>query len=150
MLRIVVDTNLWIRILLRGRATLPILTAWHADQFQLITSQPLLDEYQAVWQRPRLRRLIDEQQAQKLHRQMRARSEVVVLETVPPRCRDPKDHPVLATAIDGRADAIVTGDDDLRADDVLRSAMAGYGVKLWGVQSLLDALRNDRLLGAAT
>ena len=141
MLRIVVDTNLWIRILLRGRATLPILTAWQADQFQLITSQPLLDEYEAVWQRPRLRRLIDEQQAQKLHRQMRARSEVVVLETVPPRCRDPKDHPVLATAIDGRADAIVTGDDDLRADDVLRSAMAGYGVQLWGVQSLLDALQ---------
>lgn len=149
MLRIVVDTNLWIRILLRGRATLPILTAWQADQFQLITSQPLLDEYEAVWQRPRLRRFIDEQQAQRLYRQMRARSDLVVLKTVPPGCRDPKDHPVLATAIDGRADAIVTGDDDLRADDALRSAMAGYGVQLWGVQSLLDALRNDRQPDAA-
>ncbi len=150
MLRIVVDTNVWIRILLRGRITMPILAAWQAGQFQLITSQPLLDEYEDVWQRPRLRRLIDEPQAQKLHRQMRARSEVVVLQTVPPRCRDSKDHPVLATAIDGRADAIVTGDDDLRADDDLRSAMVGYGVQLWGVQSLLDALPDDRRSSADT
>jgi hypothetical protein len=34
----------------------------------------------------------------------------------------------------------VTGDDDLRADDELRNAMIGYGVQLWGVQSLLDVL----------
>ncbi len=140
MLRIVVDTNIWIRALLRGRVTLPVLGAWQAGQFQLITSQALLDEYDKVWQRPRLRQMIDAQQAQKLRRQMRNRAEVVELNTVPPRCRDPKDHPVLATAIDGRADAIVTGDDDLRADDELRSAMADYGVQLWGVQSLLDAL----------
>jgi predicted nucleic acid-binding protein len=71
---------------------------------------------------------------------MRSRAEIVELKTVPPRCRDPKDHPVLATAIDGKANAIITGDEDLRADDELRSAMAQFGVKLWGVQSLLDAL----------
>jgi putative PIN family toxin of toxin-antitoxin system len=143
MLRIVVDTNIWMRALLRGRATLPVLSAWQAHRFQLVTSQPLLDEYENVWQRPRLRQMIDAQQARKLHRQMRARAEVVELRTTPPRCRDPKDHPVLATAIDGRADAIVTGDDDLRADDELRSAMSEYGVQLWGVQSLLDALKNS-------
>ena len=42
MLRIVVNINVWIRILLRGRTTLPILSAWQADRFQLITSQALL------------------------------------------------------------------------------------------------------------
>ena len=52
MLRIVVDTNIWIRILLRGRLTLPVLTAWQAGKFRLITSQALLDEYEEVWQRP--------------------------------------------------------------------------------------------------
>jgi len=44
MLRIVIDTNIWIRILLRGEVTLPILTEWQARRFQLITSQALLDE----------------------------------------------------------------------------------------------------------
>ena len=74
---------------------------------------------------------------------MRLRAEFVELTTTPPRCRDPKDDPVLATAIDGNAGAIVTGDDDLRADDELRSAMADYGVALWGVSSLLNALKNE-------
>ena len=61
------------------------------------------------------------------------------LKTIPPRCRDPKDDPVLATAIDGHADAVVTGD-DLRADEELRRLMAGYGVQLWGIQSFLETL----------
>ncbi len=143
MLRIVLDTNIWIRILLRGRVTLPILSFWQGNRFQLITSQALLDEYNIVRQRPRLHKLIDPAQAEKLHRQMRSRAEIVELMTIPPRCRDPKDHPVLATAIDGRANAIVTGDDDLRADNELRLAMAAYGIELWGVQSLLDALESN-------
>jgi len=74
---------------------------------------------------------------------MRLRAEFVKLTTIPPRCRDPKDDLVLATAIDGNAGAIVTGDDDLRADDELRSAMADYGVELWGVSSLLNALKKE-------
>ena len=143
MLRLVIDTNIWIRILLRGRITLPILTIWQANQFQLVTSQALLDEYNNVWQRSRLKKYIDPQQAEKLYRQMHTRGEIVELQTVPPRCRNPKDHPVLATAIDGRANAIITGDDDLRADEELRKAMAEYGVLLWGVQSLFDALANE-------
>ncbi len=142
MLRIVIDTNVWIRILLRGRVTLPILTAWQTERFQLITSHALLEEYDHVWRRPRLRVKIDPRQAEKLYRQMRFRAEMVELKTIPPRCRDPQNHPVLATAIDGRASAIVTGDDDLRADDELRNAMAKYGVQLLGVQSLLDALED--------
>jgi len=79
MLRIVIDTNVWIRILLRGRATLPVLSAWQAGQFRLVISQALLDEYDDVWQRPRLRKRIDEVQAHRLRRQMRARSEMVEL-----------------------------------------------------------------------
>jgi uncharacterized protein len=60
--------------------------------------------------------------------------------TVLPNCRDPKDLPVLATAIDGKAAAIVSGDDDLRADDELRTTMATYGIQLLGVESFLTWL----------
>ena len=65
---------------------------------------------------------------------------MVNLITVPPRCRDPKDHPILATAIDGKADAIVSGDADLRADDKLRAEMEARRVELWGVNTLLAKL----------
>lgn len=138
MLRIVVDTNLWIRALLGGPVTLPILEAWQARRFTIVVSQPLLDELEATLQRPRLRRRIGGEDAQRLLEQLYLRGEMVELTTVPPRCRDPRDHPVLATAIDGHADAIVTGDDDLRGDEALRSAMKGHGVALWGVDRLLE------------
>ena len=139
-LRIVVDTNLWIRALLGGQVTLPILTAWQAGKFAVVVSQPLIDELGDVWQRPRLRALINPEDAERLLEQLRLRSEWVELTTVPPRCRDPKDHPVLATAIDGHADAIISGDADLRADDELRTAMGQYGVALWGVDGLLERI----------
>jgi predicted nucleic acid-binding protein len=42
-LRVVIDTNIWIRILLKGRITLPILEAFNQDKLQLVMSQRLLD-----------------------------------------------------------------------------------------------------------
>lgn len=141
--RIVIDTNLWIRALLGGPATLPVLEAWEANKFVVVMSQPLLDELEAVAQRPRLKRAIDAAQARMLVEQLRWRAQWVEANAVPPRCRDPKDHPVLATAISGQADAIVSGDGDLRADDDLRQQMLEYGVKIWGVSALLSALREE-------
>jgi putative PIN family toxin of toxin-antitoxin system len=141
--RVVVDTNLWIRALLRGPATLPLLDAWQAGRFLVLISQPLLDELDAVAQRPRLQRHIDPAQARTLIEQLRWRGQWVEATAVPPRCRDPKDHPVLATAISGHADAIVSGDGDLRADDTLRQQMLELGVQIWGISTLLARLGED-------
>lgn len=139
-LRVVIDTNIWIRILLKGRVTLPILEAFNEDKFQLVMSQPLMDELHLVWNRPRLRERIDSSQAIRLEQQLQYRALWIELKTVPPNCRDPKDLPVLATAIDGKAEIIVSGDDDLRADDDLRMIMATYGIRLLGVHSFLKYL----------
>jgi uncharacterized protein len=139
-LRVVIDTNIWIRILLKGRVTLPILEAFNQDRFQLVMSQHLMDELHLVWNRPRLKARIDSDQALRLEQQLLHRSIWVELTTTPPNCRDPKDLPVLATAIDGEAEIIVSGDDDLRADDELRAAMAACGIQLLGVQSFLSYL----------
>jgi putative PIN family toxin of toxin-antitoxin system len=141
--RIVVDTNLWIRALLGGPVTLPILEVWRAGEFLALVSQPLLDELEAVAQRPRLRQRIDPAQAKALLEQLRWRGQWVEATAVPPRCRDPKDHPVLATALSGEADAIVSGDGDLRADDDLRQQMLERGVQIWGVTALLAELGKD-------
>lgn len=140
ILRVVIDTNIWIRILLRGRMTLPILAAFNQGQFQIVMSQFLFDELHEVWQRPRLLKRIDRAQAVRLETQLKERSDWVDAITVPPSCRDAKDLPVLATAIDGKADIIVSGDDDLRADEVLRAAMASRGIQLLGVNSFLSRL----------
>jgi len=39
ILRVVIDTNIRIRILLRGKVTLPVLEAFNENKFQLIMSQ---------------------------------------------------------------------------------------------------------------
>jgi putative PIN family toxin of toxin-antitoxin system len=140
--RVVVDTNLWIRALLGGPVTVPVLEAWRAGKFLVVISQPLLDELDAVAQRPRLRRGIDAEQAKALMEQLRWRGQWVEATAIPPRCRDPRDNPVLSTAISGHADAIVSGDGDLRADDELRQQMLEHGVKIWGVTALLAELRD--------
>lgn len=130
MLRVVVDTNIWIRALLGGPGTLPVLVAFQEGKFTVIISDPLLEELREVAQRPRLKKRIAPVDASELMEILAWDGELVELQTIPPRCRDPKDHPVLATAIDGKADVIITADDDLRADDELRDAMAQYGVQL--------------------
>ena len=140
MLKIVVDTNIWIRALLAGQVTLPVLEAWRNNQFQVVVSEPLLTELTEVCQRPRLRERLQVEQVSLLLEQLRWRGIMVEVTTIPPRCRDIRDQPVLATAIDGQADAILTGDADLRADDELRVEMAGYGVQLWGIETLLTKL----------
>ena len=130
-------------MLLGGSVTRPILEAWQAGKFVALISQPLLDELEAVAQRPRLRQRIDPVQAKALLEQLRWRGQWVEAIAVPPRCRDPKDHPVLATALSGDADAIVSGDGDLRADDDLREQMLERGVRIWGVTALLAELESD-------
>ena len=127
-------------LFLGGGVTLPVLEAWQEGRFEVLVSQPLLEELEEVAQRPRLRRKIDPGHARELLDQLRWRATPVEVLTTPPRCRDPKDHPVLATAIDGQAQAIVSGDGDLRADDELRAAMAQLGIEIWWVSTLLERL----------
>ncbi len=59
MLRIVVDTNIWIRTLLGGPVSLPVLVALRENRFKAVISEALLKELQGVAQRPRLKKRID-------------------------------------------------------------------------------------------
>jgi putative PIN family toxin of toxin-antitoxin system len=54
--------------------------------------------------------------------------------------RDPDDAPVVAAAVAGRADAIVTGDGDLLDDAELRAWLRERGVEVLTPAELLDRL----------
>ena len=144
MLRLVIDTNLWIRVLLGGSQSLFLLDGWRRQSFIPVVSEDLLAELESVALRPRLRQRIDGADLAELLDDLRLLGELVTPTTIPPRCRDVRDHPVLAAAIDGHVAAIVSGDADLRADDDLRTAMRAYGVELWGIETLRKELSADK------
>jgi putative PIN family toxin of toxin-antitoxin system len=54
--------------------------------------------------------------------------------------RDPKDAPVIAAAVAGRTDVIVTGDHDLLDDAELRAWLTDRGIEVLTPAELVDRL----------
>lgn len=74
---------------------------------------------------------------------IREQAEIVAVTGTLALCRDPKDDVVLETAIVGRADTVVTRDDDLKGERDLVRAPSERGVEVLTVQRFLDAIGSD-------
>lgn len=118
MIRIVFDTNIYVSSLIR-RNGLPAqaIDAWRAHRFQLVTSPAILSEFAATLQYARIRRKygVTDDEVSELIDLLVANAVVVdgtldVSGSVPD---DPDDEIVLACAVEGQADLIVTGDQHL-------------------------------------
>ncbi|MEJ5311010.1 MAG: putative toxin-antitoxin system toxin component, PIN family [Anaerolineae bacterium] len=139
--RAVVDTNLFVRGLLKGPATLPLIQAWKAQRFQLVTSESMLGELFEVLARPKFARYFTQDDARELGDLIYERAEVVAPTVHVTLCRDPKDDIFLDAAIAGRAQYLVTGDDDLKGDETLMAKMEQtYGIKIVSVLDFLKQL----------
>ena len=85
-------------------------------RFSLITALELLEELARVLRYSRLQRYYDAATRDRFVALIAALSEVVELtEAIPPISRDPDDDRIIACAVVGRADVIVSGDKDLLA-----------------------------------
>lgn len=115
-MRAVVDTSIIVRAVLRPLGTVgPILRRLQAGDYVFLYSPGLLAEILDVLRRDRFRIKygIREEDLETLLSLIVLRGEEVLPSTRIQACRDPKDDQILETALDGRADVIVTGDDDL-------------------------------------
>ena len=118
MIRAVLDTNLLVSYLLTHRPPIATLIDHHLarDDFELVTAPELLAELDRVLTYPKLQRYYTDKDRTRFVALVMALSEVVDLpETLPRIWRDPDDDQVIACAVVGRADLIVSGDDDLLA-----------------------------------
>jgi putative PIN family toxin of toxin-antitoxin system len=118
VIRAVLDTNLLVSYLLTHRPPIATLIDHHLalDSFVLVTAPELLAELDRVLAYTKLLRYYTEEDRTRFVALVMALSEVVDLpETVPRICRDPDDDRVIACAVVGEADVIVSGDDDLLA-----------------------------------
>ena len=83
---------------------------WRKRRFTLVTSEPQLSEFRRVTRYPKLRRFLKAHEAGTLLRGVRARAVVVPELPEIDIVDDPDDNIVLATALAGEADYLVTGD----------------------------------------
>lgn len=110
-MRVVLDTNVIVSSMLRrGSAADLLRRAWEDDRFTLITSNWQLDELRRVSRYPRLQKHLKPHEFGRLMGQIRRRA--IVLEALSPVevSRDPDDDPILATAVTGEAEWLITGD----------------------------------------
>lgn len=115
MIRTVLDTNVLVSsILSPGAVPGRIVRAWEDHAFELCLSEPLFLEIAEVLRRPHIRKMakLGAGQIEELLELLLRISTVVArpLNIQPVVADDPDDDIVLATAVAGRADVIVSGD----------------------------------------
>lgn len=118
MIRVVFDTNLLVSYLISHRPPIATLLDQHlaAGRFVLLTAPALLEELDRVLRYPRLQQYYSDETRTRFIALVAALSEMVELPDAVPRiCRDPDDDWVIACAIAGGANVIVSGDHDLLA-----------------------------------
>ena len=142
-MRVVVDTNVWVSGLIAphgppGR----VLAAVRRGAVSAVASWGLAREIVDVLARPRLRKygIVEEDATDLLALLGPALPDVEVSLPV----RDADDLPVLASALAGRVDAIVTGARDLLDDARLRALLRERGIEVLAPPALLARLRRRR------
>jgi len=125
MLRVVFDTNVIVSgVLSRKGAPAEMLNAWRNRRFLLLSSPAIVAEVRAVLQYPHIRKKyplvaeeIDEVIALLEHDAVLVPGISNVTDSIQ---KDPKDEIILACALDGQADLIVSGDHHLLDMSVYR------------------------------
>lgn len=136
----VLDTNLLVSALIVPRG-LPhqLITEWRQRRFRLLVSDAVLAEYAAVLTRPHFAEKygLTPTVIAALLRRMRAEGErVIPTGTVPVAVRDAKDIHLLAAALSGDAEYLITGDADLL---VLNGDPAPGRLRIVTVRAYFDA-----------
>lgn len=113
-IRAVIDTNLIVSYLLTQSATLSrLIDHWEQGHFVYLLSPAILRELREVVYRPRLRHQMQIDPAVLLD-VIEADAEIIPGQlTLTGICRDAKDDPFIACAVEGNAAYLVTGDVDL-------------------------------------
>lgn len=110
-MRLVVDTNVLISALL-SEASLPahLIALWRQGKFDLLTSAGQLDELMRVTRYPKIRARLAPALAGRLINELRDVAVIVDGRPAIAVSPDPNDDYLLAIAVAGAADFLVTGD----------------------------------------
>lgn len=112
-MRAVVDTSVWVSGIFWTGLPHRLLLRWRDGEFEAIVSPVLLDELSRVLHAVALRIGASPHLADEWVDLVALGAELVIPAEAVTVCRDPEDNAVLEAALAGRADCIVSGDQDL-------------------------------------
>lgn len=115
-MQVVLDTNVWLSAILWGGLPDLILQQIETGKLQAIVSEEILTELARTLERPKLQKRLQQLGLEDNAVMLAVRQKVTIVPTIRiqvPDLRDPKDEIILAAAVAGNADAIITGDEDL-------------------------------------
>jgi putative PIN family toxin of toxin-antitoxin system len=138
-MRITLDTNQLVRALMRPPALATFVMAWEANRFSVVCSVALLEEYERVLASPRIAEFIFPELLRAFHSHLIHDIEIVEVPEVKQICRDPDDDKVVATAIYGLADYLVTEDLDLKTKEIIE-ALHEVGIEIISMDGLIQLL----------
>ena len=111
-MKVVIDTNIWISYLLGGllqRIDEKIIS----KKVKVVVSDEMLKELSEVLSRPRFRNIFTAERIKELFSLLDSYAIVVSPSQKVSACRDEKDNFLLEVALEGKADYLITGDEDL-------------------------------------
>ena len=110
-MRVVLDTNVLVSALItKGTPPDQLYQAWLRNDIELVTSAAQIDEVSEVLSRPKLHKYVDPDEAAQMISAIHLRAIVLDDIPVPKRSPDPKDDAILAAAVAGQAELLVSGD----------------------------------------
>jgi len=112
-MRVVLDANVYVSALVGARgAPKQIIDLWHAEAFELLTSDAILDEIERVLNYPKIAELhkLTEAERRELITLLREESHVVHPAQSLHISPDEADNRYIECAVAGAADYLVTGD----------------------------------------
>ena len=110
--RIILDTNLWISFLITKDIS-KLDNRIFTGETILIFSQELLNEFITVVSRPKFKKYFSQEDIIEILDIIDQQAEFVEVRNDIKKCRDEKDNFLLSLAVDGNADFLITGDEDL-------------------------------------
>jgi putative PIN family toxin of toxin-antitoxin system len=110
--KVIIDTYLWISFLISGEHQ-KMDFLFSSGKIRLLFSERLFAEFIGVTGREKFRKYFSKSDIDELAMMMKKVAKIVRTTTVLTQCRDPKDDFLLELAVDGKADYLITGDNDL-------------------------------------
>lgn len=139
MFRVVLDTNIFVSALISDGKPRKLLKMGISNEFSIVASEPLLKELVTVFRRPKFETSEDE--IREIVLALIRTCEIVAVKSRFDVVReDKKDNMIVNTAVDGKADVVVSGDKHLLELKNFR------GIRIMSVDDMLEILQrsNDK------